>query len=72
MTPETKGLRTKKYIIITLGITATIVAILIAILVGMHMFTEAQKEIVKVFSFKTEELHDYSHNAIKLLIFLSI
>lgn len=71
MTPETKRLRTKKYVIITLGIIATIVTVLIAILVGMHMFTEAQKEIVKVFSFKQKgytNIHTVHPNCLYLAV----
>jgi hypothetical protein len=39
--------KTKKYVIIAVGGILTAVIILIAILVGMYMFTEAQKEIIE-------------------------
>lgn len=38
----------KKYVIIAVSCILTVAMILIAILVGMYMFTEAQKDIVQV------------------------
>lgn len=43
-----KPRNTKKYVIIAVSTVLTVAIILAAILVGMHMFTQAQKDLIKV------------------------
>lgn len=49
-----KSRKTKKYVIIGVSAIATVAIILIAILVGMYLFNQAQKEIIK-FAFNRDD-----------------